>query len=155
MSVFQTLLDMARQSNFTIGVRAVGESKNQISLILAPAAQDGQEPALSQPVKLAGTVQEMDAMFTSELNRVIGARASLIDQVDATVAILDAATKAQAEKASAKMKSNGKGASQKVNGADDCSDDDADSIAQNGSTESATAKPSANAEAGNLFANLT
>lgn len=155
MSIFNTLLNMARQSDFTIGVRAIGENKDQISLIFVPAAKDGQEPALSQPVKLSGTVQELEDKFTSELTRVIGARASLIEQVDATVAILDAATQAQASKASASLK-KGKPTTTSVSTDDDSvegSDESSPTTSIAVSSPSQSQPPQA--EAGNLFANLT
>lgn len=107
---FKALLALAAQTNFTIGVSATGPNKDVLSLIFAPATKDGQDPVLANPFRLAGTVEELDANFESHMNRILGARQTLTETADAAVAIMEAATKAQAEKAQADKSSKGKGA---------------------------------------------
>ena len=107
---FKALLALAAQTNFTVAVSANGPNKEMLSLIFVPATKEGQDPVLANPFRLAGTVEDLDANFATEMDRILGARQTLSETADAAVAIMEAATKAQAEKAQADKTAKGKGA---------------------------------------------
>ena len=157
---FKALLALAAQTNFTIAVSASGPNKEALSLIFVPAAKEGQDPVLANPFRLAGTVEDLDANFATEMDRILGARHTLSETADAAVAILEAATKAQAEKTQTDKPAKGKGAvkpapvaTPKQAGAPTSSDDEADDDG-NGSTAAASAKeaaPVGDVQTANLF----
>lgn len=97
--MFKKLMELAQQGDFTLAVRAVPNDKTLLTVIVAPLAKEGQDPALSQPFRMTGTVDELEANFASTMDRFIGAREALTEQLDATLAILEEAKKNSAKKA--------------------------------------------------------
>lgn len=102
--IFKTLLELARTGDFTMAVKASGAEQNTLTLLLVPTAKNDAEPALSQPLLLKGTVEELDAGFVQAVQQFGAARTSLVDQVAATVTILNQATAAQADKSTTALK---------------------------------------------------
>jgi PRTRC genetic system protein E len=177
--VFNSLLKLAGQTDFTMAIRATGPNKSLLSIVLMPVPKEGQDAALAQPVKLEGSVEELTAGFDDAIAKYGAARSSLIEQVDATVTILKQAEDESASKAADKLKGKpgkagtakpgvaakaapGAGsAGAKPAGDDDDvdpePDDDDDKTSQTSSTGTAGAAPAATAqvqtggESNNLF----
>jgi len=80
----------------------------KIRLTLMPKAKNTSEGALNTPLSLVGTAEELDAGWVNAIQKFTGSYQSLEEQVESTTSILDAATKAQQEKANAKLKSSSK-----------------------------------------------
>lgn len=97
-------MTLAQQTDYTLAFHATGSDKSRLSIVLMPIAKDGQEPALAYPVKLEGTVEEIEAGFEEAISKYATARAQLTEQLDATLTILKQAQKASAEKAADKLK---------------------------------------------------
>lgn len=102
--MFNNFMKLARQGDFTVAVRATGPDKDVLTMIVAPIAKEGQEPALAQPIRLSGTVAELEQGFAQAIDKFVTSRAELMEQVDATLAILEEAKKVQANKATTALK---------------------------------------------------
>ena len=158
---FKAFLALAAQTNFTIAVSASGPNKETLSLIFIPSAKDGQDPVLANPFRLAGTIEELEANFATQMDRMLGARQTLAETADAAVAIMEAATKAQAEKAQADKGAKEKGAAKpspvapKVASAsastDEDGDDDVGGDGASVATSGAASAPAGEAQTANLF----
>lgn len=159
-------MKLAQQTDFTMAFHATGADKSRLSIVLMPVAKEGQDAALSHPVKLEGTVEEIEAGFENALAKYATARANLTEQLDATLTLLDAAQKSSAAKAAegAKGKTKtpakapaGKPAAAPADPLDEIDDNDDDAmVGDEGGEGAATAAP-ASAPApvalatGNLF----
>lgn len=102
--MFNNFMKLAHQGDFTVAVRATGPDKDVLTMIVAPIAKEGQEPALAQPIRLSGTVAELEQGFDQAIDKFVTSRAELMEQVDATLAILEEAKKVQANKATTALK---------------------------------------------------
>jgi PRTRC genetic system protein E len=169
--LIQTLMMLARTGDFTIAVRAIGTDKSALSLVFVPVPREGQEPALAQPICLTGTVEELEAGFASALGQYVEARASLADQVAATLTILEGAKNASATKAADALKGKAKslakpaahqsalaaptapdGDQEESDAAEEIDEDELpDTATANVIAPSATIPVAANAGLGNLF----
>ena len=125
-----------------------------LSIIVCPKGNTG---ALSQPLVLTATAEEMDAGFIDVLQQYQKARQSLQEQVEATTAVLDAAKKSEEKKAVKALTSKPSPAvKEKVTPKSSDNDDDGDGLddhgdeAENASTSgTAPSVPSGNLS--NLF----
>lgn len=106
--IFNTLLELARTGDFTMAVKVVGAERDRLTLLLVPQPKEGTEPALAQPLQMTGTVDELEAGFAEAVGQVTQARSTLLEQVAATLTIMEEAKKAQADKASSTLKAPGK-----------------------------------------------
>jgi PRTRC genetic system protein E len=97
-------MKLAQQTDFTMAFHATGADKSRLSIVLMPVAKEGQDAALSHPVKLEGTVEEIEAGFETAMAKYATARANLTEQLDATLTLLDAAQKSSAAKAAEGLK---------------------------------------------------
>lgn len=102
--MFNSLMKLALQTDFTMAFRATGPNKTLLSIVLMPVGKEGQDAALAQPVRLEGTVEELIAGFDDAIATYGAARTSLVEQVDATVTILKQAEDESATKAADKLK---------------------------------------------------
>jgi PRTRC genetic system protein E len=96
--MFQVLEQLVRATGkLAITLRMDGD---QMVVVSIPQT-DGKdkEAALRQPLVLTGSPAELDAGFAEALASYAGARRSLVEQVAATTAIIEAAEKDQAGKA--------------------------------------------------------
>ena len=161
-------MKLAQQTDFTLAFHATGADKSRLSIVLMPVSKEGQDTALSHPVKLEGTVEEIDAGFEGAIAKYATARANLTEQIDATVTLLEQAQKTSAAKAAEKIKPSGKakpaakaGAAASTTGtADDVDEDTADdqdqqeeegnALPPSGAAAAPASAPAA-VEAGNLF----
>ena len=103
--MFQEISDLVRSSgrvNMTITVK--GE---QMTVVVVPGASDS-EGALKQPLVLSASPLELDAEFASVITGFSAAHCSLAEQMEATKAIIDAATKESANKAQKSLSSSAK-----------------------------------------------
>lgn len=133
-------------------VNAVGA--DQISIAIMPQGEfEGDKAALSKPLQVTGTVEELTAGLEGAITQYVEARKSFSDQVAETLAILEAAKKESAAKSQAALKAKSpKPAPAKEEtpaaGKDDDNDDDDDSDATVAIAPSASvAKPVAKADA--------
>lgn len=97
--IFKTLCGLLA-SNIAVNLMVTGtEDKMTVTVIPKPAKTGEGKEALSQPLVLTGSAAELDAEFATLLGRFDNSRKSLIEQFEATEAVLEAAKKASAEKA--------------------------------------------------------
>ena len=96
--MFQALEQLVRSAGkLLVTLRMDGEQM----VVVAVPQTDGKdkEAALRQPLVLTGSPAELDAGFADALASYAGARLSLVEQVAATTAIIEAAEQDQAGKA--------------------------------------------------------
>jgi PRTRC genetic system protein E len=108
--MFEKLMALAKQGDFTIAVRIAATNAQELTLIVAPMLKEGQEPALGQPIRLTGTPAELEENFGTAMERFVGVRGSLLEQLEATEAILKDAASKSAKKGSDALKANSKAA---------------------------------------------
>lgn len=97
---FEKLNRLALQSPLVIAVTA-DPATGKMTLVITPKlGKDTSEAALRQPLALSAAPAEFDREFYDVLERYSTSRQSLIEQAEATAEVLDAAKKAQVEKAS-------------------------------------------------------
>lgn len=119
--------------------------------------------ALSQPMQLTGTAEELDAGLSDAISSFSGKRLSLVEQVEATNAILDAARKESAEKShkspsksSASTAKKGVQSAGNVSAGDEEHEEDEENPSNNASepkvdTDAAAASSGQPVSAANLF----
>ena len=106
--MFKELAELAKST--TINLIVSGEADGQLRVIVMPKpAKEGENPALSTPLCLVATPEELDAQFAGILVGYVSARTSLADALSASQTVMEAAKKSAVEeaakKASAKIKS--------------------------------------------------
>lgn len=124
-----------------------------LSIIVCPKGNTG---ALSQPLVLTATAEEMDAGFIDVLQQYQKARQSLQEQVEATTAVLDAAKKSEEKKAVKALTSKPAPAvKEKITAKSSDNDDDDDDLENHdeSSASTSTSGTAPSAPAGDL-ANL-
>lgn len=94
----KTLLDSCK--SVSIIATANGE-KLTLTVMPNPKAAGDVASALATPLQITGTPDELDAGLGNALTQYVGAHKSLAEQVEATMAVMDAAKKAASEKAAA------------------------------------------------------
>lgn len=107
--MFKELHEMVKTTALTILVSDAGDGL--LSVAVLPKGKEGQNPALSTPLSLTGTPEEMDAELPAVLSRYVGGRNSLAQSLETSLAVMDAAKKAvQDEATKATKKATGKAA---------------------------------------------
>lgn len=91
----QPLLQACKEIKATISITENGI----IRVVVTPTRSKDADPALSQPLIVSGTAGELDAEFHTAADSFTAARASLVEQVEATTTVLKAAEQKQATKA--------------------------------------------------------
>lgn len=91
--MFQTLQSLVAGGSLSLTL--TGNADNTISVIVVPKG----EGALSQPLCLTGTAEELDAGFVDCVAKFAYSRKSLAEQMEATAAVLAAAKSESANKA--------------------------------------------------------
>jgi len=86
----------------------VTKNKDGLTVTVLPKTKDGADPAMSAPMVLNGTAEEMDAEFVTLLSKFSGERKSLAEQLADTEAILKAAKDASQNKAKTALKKGAK-----------------------------------------------
>lgn len=136
----------------------VAKNKDGLSVTVLPKSKEGADQALSTPLALQGTAEELDAEFVGLLTGYSGARKSLSEQAADTAAVLEAAKAASAKKGQDALKKSatpaaGKGpkapATQPCDAGGDDEDDDA---ALDSAASPSTSAPAPAASTPSLFA---
>lgn len=97
MTTFASLMPLLTQSQaVTVILSANGES---ITATVMPKPKADRDNVLSQPLQLTGTAAELDEGFATAVTSWSGTRLSLIEQVEAANAILEANKTSIANKA--------------------------------------------------------
>lgn len=110
-------------------------------------------PVVNTPITLTDTAEELDAQFADLVAKHSAVRTSLMEQLEASTSIMEAAKKDSAAKAAGAVKKAAKPASSKPGaGPVAAGNDDDDDNEQGGDTASAAATPAAAGEELNLFA---
>ena len=101
--MFVELSKMLEQkgSAVTINVTSLGDGR--LSVMVLPKGE-WKENTLGQGMTLKATPEELDADFVSGLERFVPAHKSLQEQVESTMAVLEAATKESKSKAATAIK---------------------------------------------------
>lgn len=94
-----------------LAVTIVPIQDGTLTVIVMPSSTGNKDAALATPLSLTGTPEELDAEFATLLSSYVGARKSLIEQVEATTTVLEAAKNASQKKATDAL--TGKGAKSK------------------------------------------
>ncbi len=139
----------------------VAKTKDGLTVTVLPKTKEGTDPALSTPMVLTGTADELDSEFVALLSKFGGERKSLAEQLADTEAILKAAKEASAKKGQDALKKGAKSstATAKPQPASACSaggcddeGDESDTETAAAETGAATASPEPAAAAPSLFA---
>ncbi|SDD58309.1 PRTRC system protein E [Cupriavidus sp. YR651] len=95
-----------------------------MSVVVVPVVKNPADAALTMPLALSATPEELDAGFAEVVRGTTESRKSLAEQAEATNSILDAAKASQSNKATkALTKAN---SSESSNASDDSSEEDGD-----------------------------
>ncbi len=86
----------------------VTKNKGGLAVTVLPKSKEGADPALSTPLGLQGTADELDAEFTSLLANYGSARKSLSEQLAETQAVIAAAKEVSAKKGQDALKKGAK-----------------------------------------------
>lgn len=139
----------------------VAKTKDGLTVTVLPKTKEGTDPALSTPIVLTGTAEDLDAEFVGLLSKFGGERKSLAEQMADTEAILKAAKEASAKKGQDALKkgansstSNAKPQPTSACSAGGCDgvDDESDTETAAAETAAAPASPEPAAAAPSLFA---
>lgn len=129
-----------------IRIDLIASGDGLIKMAMTPITKGSKEPALSHPLFLAGTPEDLDAEFVAAIAKYSAARASLVEQVEATATVLKAAEKTQADKATKPSKTlSTRPAAPKQSDADQDLDDSEDEENEDDAT-SGNGTPPADAE---------
>jgi len=146
--MFSTLHDLTRQRGSLTLLLAADGDKLRVTVIPASTKGAEEEPALRSPLQITGTPEQLDAEFPAAVQRFSVELRSLEEQVGDTLCVIEAARKAQAEKASkavagkkvpAKDFKPSSSTAQGSDGADD--DDDADDLVGSAPEAAAASAP--------------
>lgn len=139
----------------------VTKDKDGLSVTVLPKTKEGTDAALSAPLALKGTAEELDAEIVAMLEGFSGHRKSLAEQLADTEAILKAAKEASAKKGQDALKKGAKSstATAKAPSAPACSagggadeDDESDTETAAAETGVAPTSPEPAAAVPSLFA---
>lgn len=90
--LFKSLHALAKSTQIFCTITSVED--DQLKVIVMPKqARDGENPALSTPLVLTGTPEELDEQFASVLSSYTTSRTSLAESLSASQTIMDAAKK--------------------------------------------------------------
>lgn len=95
------IFELAKTTSLLLTISADTSAK-QLVVTVTPRPSGKPDPALSQPLTLRGTPEELDAEFVSAITQFSTAYASLKETVEAAVAVMAATKQSVATKAAAK-----------------------------------------------------
>jgi len=95
--MFTELAELVKTTNLHIQISASGD--NELKVIVLPKPKEGTNPALCQPLALTATPEELDEKFAGILTSYKATRRSLEETLEETKAYMEAAGKAEREKA--------------------------------------------------------
>jgi PRTRC genetic system protein E len=147
--MFVALQQLLSQSP-SLSMSITGQGNN-LTVVVMPKPTAGDSAALAQPLRLTGTAEELDAGFVEALTQFSTARLSVVEQVEATKAVLEAGRKESASKATSAIKKAGK--SSTASPPAPTSDDDDQGESATGCTSNDGA-PAATADVGQSAINI-
>jgi PRTRC genetic system protein E len=124
---------------------------NNLTVVVMPKPTAGDSAALAQPLRLTGTAEELDAGFVEALTQFSTARLSVVEQVEATKAVLEAGRKESAAKASSAIRKAGKPSTASAPAPSSDDDDLGESATSSTSNDGA---PAATADVGQSAINI-
>lgn len=90
--LFKSLQELAKSTQIFCTITSIED--DQLKVIVMPKpAKDGENPALSTPLQLVGTPEELDEQFAEVLSNYTASRTSLAESLSASQTIMDAAKK--------------------------------------------------------------
>jgi PRTRC genetic system protein E len=148
--MFVALKQLLSQSpSLTMSITGQG---NDLTVVVMPKPTAGDCAALAQPLKLTGTAEELDAGFVEALAQFSTKRLSVVEQVEATTAVLEAGRKESAAKAASAIKKGAKSSTASAP-ASTSDDDDGQDDTQSTATSDGAA-PAATADVGQSAINI-
>lgn len=96
--LFKSLQDLSRSTQIVCIISSDTDSLMKVTVMPKPA-KDGENPALSTPLQLVGTPEELDAQFAEVLTSYTATRTSLAESLAASQTVMEAAKKDATEKA--------------------------------------------------------
>ena len=125
----------------SINILVLAKENGGLSLTFVPNAKPGADPALAAPFTLSGTPEELEAGIEGALAKIAGARESLADQIEATTAVIEMATKNSAAKGAKALQGKPSKQSPKVGGEPACNDEGDDDLDTDGDDSPANSSP--------------
>lgn len=99
--MFTQIAQLAKHSTLNLIISAEGDN---LRVIVMPKPKGGENAALSTPLSLLASPEELDREFASVINGYSANRTTLQESLDAAKTIMDAAAKEAREKAASKAK---------------------------------------------------
>jgi PRTRC genetic system protein E len=96
--LFKSLQDLSRSTQIVCIISSDPDGSMKVTVMPKPA-KDGENPALSTPLQLVGTPEELDAQFAEVLTSYTATRTSLAESLAASQTVMEAAKKDATEKA--------------------------------------------------------
>ena len=100
--MFKELAEIAKTTALSLIISSSGE--NELQVMVIPKAKEGMNPALSQPLNLTATPEELGEKFASLLLGYNTARKTLEETLEDAKLFMSAAGKSAQEKATAAAK---------------------------------------------------
>lgn len=91
--MFKELAELAKSTTIHLAISSKG---NELCVMVMPQAANGEHPALSTPLQLTGTPEELDNEFATVLTSYTGTRKSLEESLAASKLIMNNAAKESA-----------------------------------------------------------
>lgn len=96
--VFRSIKNLAKTTQLVLIISDGDEDTLKVT-VMPKAAKDCENPALSTPLQLVGTPEELDEKFAEILGGYTASRTSLEDSLAASQTVMEAAKKEATEKA--------------------------------------------------------
>ena len=104
--MFSTMAQLLDKAGAALVITVVADGKGELEVAVIPKGTF-KESALGVGLKVKGTPEALDADLAGQLARYVAQRSSLAEQVDATLAVLQAAQEANKGKAVKAVKAAG------------------------------------------------
>lgn len=96
--VFRSIKNLAKTTQLMLVISDGNEDTLKVT-VMPKAAKEGENPALSTPLQLVGTPEELDEKFAEILSGYTASRTSLEESLTASQTVMEAAKKEATEKA--------------------------------------------------------
>jgi len=96
--LFKSLQDLSRSTQIVCIISRDTDSLMKV-IVMPKPAKEGENPALSTPLQLVGTPEELDEKFAEVLAGYTATRTSLAESLAASQTVMEAAKKEATEKA--------------------------------------------------------
>lgn len=92
------------QNCANLNILVLVKESGDLSMTFIPTVKKGGDEALAKPFTLSGTPAEMESGLVDALEKIAETRETLAEQVAATIAVIEMATKASADKGTKALK---------------------------------------------------